>query len=317
MIIIYNVKKLQLLIINYLIIFKKFKFLFFQFFTQQSNLKNISSIIFFKKSNFFVNNNDNYIKLIKDNCLKEGLLLEKPKGKKKKTPISPKYFSGKRNIDTKKSIFKKKIIFLRIKDGFLKKITSNVIFLKKIFLKKKLKKKKLNNFFFKLFTKKITITEVLDRLLFISLLKSHFFFFFNDLKFFLKKGFIYVNGFKVLNPMFLLKIGDVVQLLFSKVYFNFQKKIFFYFQKKIKLLKYKRWRFSNPNVSGSFFNVNPKFLDNFFFYKIDIPSFLEVDFTTLTFSYIRYEFNFFKKNFFFLKLFSSIFYRSYGWKRLI
>ena len=84
MIIIYNVKKLQLLIINYLIIFKKFKFLFFQFFTQQSNLKNISSIIFFKKSNFFVNNNDNYIKLIKDHCLKEGLLLERPRGKKKK-----------------------------------------------------------------------------------------------------------------------------------------------------------------------------------------------------------------------------------------
>ena len=58
------------------------------------------------------------------------------------------HFSVKKTVDTKKPIFKKKIIFLRVKDGFLKKITSNVMFLKKIFLKKKLKKKKIKQLFF-------------------------------------------------------------------------------------------------------------------------------------------------------------------------
>ena len=240
MIIIYTIKQLQLLVINYLIIFKKFKFLFFQFFTKQSNLKNISLIIFFKKSNFFINSYNNHIKLIKENCLKNVSPFERFKGKKKKFPISYKYFNFTKNYEKKKIIFKIKIIFLIIKDGFLKKINSNIFFFKKLFLKKKMKKKKLNNFFLKLFLKKTTINEIIDRFLFVSLLKSHFFFFFIDVKFFLKKGFIYVNGFNISNPMFLLKIGDIVQLLFSRVYFNFQKKIFIYFQKKIKLLKYKR-----------------------------------------------------------------------------
>ena len=157
---------------------------------------------------------------------------------------------------------------------------------------------------------------MIDRFIFITLLKSHFFFFFNDVKFFLKKGLVYVNGVLVYNPLFILKIGDVIQLVFSKIYFYYKKKIFLFFNKKIKFIKYKRWKFSNPKFKRNFFQWQPSFLENLFFYKIDIPSFLEVDFISLSFSFIKYELNLFKKNLIFFKIFSSIFNRSYNWKRL-
>ena len=52
-------------------------------------------------------------------------------------------------------------------------------------------------------------------------------------------------------------------------------------------------------------------------FKKDIPTFLEVDFLTLTIVFLKKEDNFFKKNKFFSKFFSCYLLKSYNWKKLI
>jgi len=172
-------------------------------------------------------------------------------------------------------------------------------------------------FFFKeLDKKKNTSGNLISNTLILCLLKCHFFFSIDDLKFFLKKGSIYVNNRVVINPLFSLEVGDKIQLVFSSVYFNYANKINKFFKKKIKFLKYKRWRFFKFFIRNKYKKWSPEFLNKFFFYKKDIPTTFEIDFLTLTIIYIKHCTNIFKYDFNLLRVINSYFNKSYSWKRI-
>lgn len=239
--------------------------------------------------------------------------------KKKKLYLKKYYF--KKNIFLKilpnsQKSRKNKIKVLRLKFFFLKKLKNNINFIKFLFLKKKLKKKRLLSFFFNLTKLNNRSKTNFDHFLFFIMMRSHFFFLFSDSRFFIKKGLVFINGFSTNNPLFVAKIGDRIQIPISKVYYIYSKQIFAFFKKKIKLLKYKRWRITRYQSRFKFKKWNPLFLNKFFFYKIDCPSSLEIDYTSLTIILLKNETNYLKKNFMILKFFSILFLKSYLWKKI-
>jgi len=58
-----------------------------------------------------------------------------------------------------------------------------------------------------------------------------------DCKFFIKKGFIFVNGNVIRDPLFNLKIGDRIQMASLKRYYFYIKLNKKFFDKKIKIMK--------------------------------------------------------------------------------
>jgi hypothetical protein len=80
----------------------------------------------------------------------------------------------------------------------------------------------------------------INRTLYINLIRAHFFFFINDIKFFIKQKFIFINGKTTSNPLHLVKLGDVIQIPLIKKYFKYQKSTLLYFKQKLKFLKYQR-----------------------------------------------------------------------------
>ena len=149
------------------------------------------------------------------------------------------------------------------------------------------------------------------------MIKSHFFFFYDDSKFLIKKGLVYINGFVNKNFMLFLKIGDRVQVILCLVYFQYIKNINKFFKNKITFLKYKRWSllFNSENFF-TYIRWNPNFLKKFLMFRVDTPSFVEIDFITLTFVILKKETNFFKKKIFFSNFFSFLLLSSYNWKRI-
>jgi hypothetical protein len=82
-------------------------------------------------------------------------------------------------------------------------------------------------------------------------------------------------------------------------------------------MKYKGWlsyKLRQKNIYTKYWL--PNFLDKFFFYKSDIPKYLQVDFFTLTIIYIYYEDNILNKNKFFYNLLSFYMIKLYNWKKL-
>lgn len=97
----------------------------------------------------------------------------------------------------------------------------------------------------KIFFKKISKNSNIffrnfDNLLYLTLIKTHFVFFCFDAKFFLKKNLVFVNGFVEKNPMYILNIGDRVQLPFNKLYYGYIKYCNNFFKKKVKYLRKKK-----------------------------------------------------------------------------
>jgi hypothetical protein len=123
---------------------------------------------------------------------------------------------------------------------FLKTIISNRKVIKSIFFKKYTKQKNLTKFLVNISkTNNYSINRISNFLFFI-LIQSHFFFFINDINFFLQNKFVYVNNNIVSNKFFELKINDCVKLVKFNSYFDYMKSIYKFFKKKKQKIKYKR-----------------------------------------------------------------------------
>ena len=263
-------------------------------------------ITFLKKKNIFFKTN--YKQQIK---IKKKIFKKQPTIRKKNYI----FFKKKKFKNLKKK--KSSLVNFFFKFDFFKKLKQNINFLKSIFFKKKSIKKKITNFHKKLKKKNFFFLKNFDKLIFLTLIKSHFFFFYEDSKFFLKKGLVYLNGFVNKNFMIFLKVGDRVQIIYCLVYFQYIKNINKFFKKKITFLKYKRWSllFHSENFF-TYIRWNPNFLKKFMMFRIDTPSFIEIDFITLTFIVLKKETNFLKKKIFFSNFLSFLLLSSYNWKRI-
>lgn len=229
---------------------------------QQRNYMH-KSYTFLKKAHLYFKDNFFSFKLIKSKTIKIQPD-KKVRGKKKNVYKS---FQMIKSTTTKDMLLDNNIKFFKLKENFLRGVRSNTKHLKLLLFKKKLKKKQINEIFKNLEENKknIQYTNPLHNTIFLLLLQSQLIFSHEDLKFFLAKGFIFLNGAPCTQPLIKLKVGDRVQLPLSLNYYMYVANVLNFFKKKIKYMKYKKWRFKQIKAKISYKKWNPKFLKFFFF----------------------------------------------------
>ncbi len=191
--------------------------------------------------------------------------------------------------------------------------------MKDLFFNKFVKQKKITKFLFNF--KKFNVNKLLfyfEFSLFNIIIQSNFLILKKDIFFFIKSGFVFVNGFCIKNKFFQLNIGDRLQILLNKNYYvylrNFNK-LLKHLNNKIKLNIKK-----NFSKKKDFYKQKtqrtPDWIFKIFFSKQSIPKYLEVDFFTLTSVIIRKSNFYYEYNIIFYKFLSFFNIRLYNWKKL-
>lgn len=224
-----------------------------------------------------------------------------------------------------------KLIFQKNEDNFeqknkfydLKKrsfyyLNENLKLVKFFFLKKFSKTKNIKKFIHK--TKAINKQKfylIFELMLFNCLLRSLLIQFFNDVFYFIKNGLVFVNGLVIKNPYYITNVGDKIQLIILKNFY------YFYIFKKSLLLKYlfkikiKIWALNKSKINY-YKQVSSRVQNNVIntmFYYIDIPKYMEVDFSLLMIILLFRPKNYFLYNIYILKFFSNYMFRLLIWNK--
>jgi hypothetical protein len=205
------------ILINLLYIFYKYKKILFFYYNVINNFFKLKLLIFFKKKNILFSKSNDLKKIIS----KQVRFKNRPKKFKKK------YFFDKGNqiID---NTFK-----------FLSVIISNRKIIKNIFFKKYTRQRKITKFMINISKKNNFSLNRMYNFLFIILIQSQFFFFLNDINFFLQNKFIYVNNKIISNKFFEVSVNDCIKLVKFNSYYDYISRIHKFFKKKIAKIKYK------------------------------------------------------------------------------
>lgn len=247
----------------------------------------------------------------------------------------------KRNVQNK--------LFLT-KNNFLKKNNKNIFFLRNIiffkknkifrrpFFFKKLFKKSLQEnrliwryFFFLKFKRQFYLTKFLTQTIlspfikwFISyeltvaniLLRSRLCLTRQQANNFIKLGHVFVNGRSVKSTSFSLKSSDVIQLLYKIPFFINWKYMYSVLLKNSFRLGYCLWRLYRNK--GNFFKQRshhvPHWVNKLMFLKLNVPKYMEVDYSCLTLLILRSPSNIFECSIYTVKYFNLFLYRLYNWK---
>ena len=226
-------------------------------------------------------------------------------------------------VKYKKIRFRKDVGNFFFKKFFFKTLLKGRKFLKTFFFyNAKLRQKKLTKTIY-LNTKKIFSTnESYENTLLNVLLRIHFFFFYSDVFFFLKKGFVFVNSIKLVNPNILLEGGDCIQLPVTKLYLLYLKFCKKFFKKKISLFKYNSWKFFKNKIIKRKKKIkfkkrkSPKFVQAFFLFKFNVPKFLEIDYFSSTIFFFTKLSTFLNNSYYLNKLFSFKMFNLYNFKKI-
>lgn len=203
-----------------------------------------------------------------------------------------------------------------IKKKTLKNFILNRLVLKNHFLMTTSRQKKLTKFFSK--NTKISNKQCIDNFessLLIFLIKAKFVFTLQESVFLIKNQLIYVNGVVCSDIFKKLSIFDVVNIVYSKKYFYFFKTIFNAKLKLVSFLSYRLWRYNR--FRSNFYKQSPSSLPNWIntitYFYYDIPSYLEVDYLTLSGLFIKSD-NY--QSIYFSKYINTFLFRLYNWKYL-
>lgn len=153
------------------------------------------------------------------------------------------------------------------------------------------------------------------------LMKCDFFISKKDCIWFLDKGLISLNSFVNKNPKALIKSGDIINLVVSDYYYIFYKNNFDFLLNNIYKVNLKFWsinknRFKNLELKDIKENY-PSWIDNYKYFKKDIPLNLEVDYISMTIIVLNHNLNFKKLDFYSFKFISFYMSRLYNWKFII
>jgi hypothetical protein len=228
----------------------------------------------------------------------------------------------------RKKFFKKKIrkVWKRSRDSnfFFKKnffsilIKTRSFFSNLLFNKKYKRQGELTNYFLKI--GKYNFLKTNPTSLFIILLKSQFFLFSNDVLYFLKNGYVFLNRVCVFLLTKTISVNDVIQLQLRSNYFLYFKKVKIFFKKKLiqnKKLK-KLFFFKILKKKGTFLKrrVN-NFFNLFSFYKFNVPIYLELDFICLTVFLIKATSNLlYLNNFLFYRVLNTSMFKLLNFKKI-
>jgi len=114
------------------------------------------------------------------------------------------------------------------------------------------------------------------------LIKSHFFNNVNDATFFIKNGFVLVNGELIFNPDLTLNFNDVVKINSKFNYYFFYRSNL---TKSLKMSKKINWafhKFIKKQKFNKFFSKIYNWISSSVYFGFDIPNYIEVDFINMT-----------------------------------
>ncbi len=150
------------------------------------------------------------------------------------------------------------------------------------------------------------------------LIKSNFCSTFKESYTLILKKQIYINGFVEINPFFQLGVGDVIQISMSDNFFNFFKVNLEKKFKSLNTIKHIIWK--NHRFGSNFYkqpyNKVPDWVSEISSFYDDIPSHLDVDFTTLSCCVLYKDIDFFSYNYSFINFINIFMVRNYNWNYL-
>lgn len=287
-----------ILIFTFLLKLKKFK-KFYKTFFLKKKIKLLKKILI-KKNLFFKKYYDTKILVSRRliNILR----------KNKKT----KFF--KRRKKNKNYFFFKKF--------FLKTLLKSRELLKKIFsLDKKVRQKRLTKVIFKK-SKGIVCNNTMEYSIYNIILRSHFFFFLKDAVTYIKAGLVYLNGRVYTNHTFCVNKNDILQITIDFKYFKYFKFCKKFFKKKMKLIRLNAYRYYRRKYyqKRDKFRMKkrkyPYYYIFFFIYKLNVPRYLEVDYTILSIIIIKKLDISLHTTYFLNKLFSYKLFNLYNYKKI-
>ena len=223
-----------------------------------------------------------------------------------------------------KSMYSKKIKRIKrpinVKHKFNRLFYTNRNVFQTIFNYSLFRQKRFNNMFSYLFKKNYkSLLNSFNFNLVNLLIKSRFVFTKEQAVFLIKNKFVFLNGFNKLSIYQTVKKNDIIQLLVHKSYFFFFKRIL----SNLRLLKkktgYRVWlltRFLFNFYKQSPTNI-PKWVDKLMYYKLDVPKFLEVDYTILTVVILYKPKYLYETDLYTFKYMNYFFLRLYTWKYII
>jgi len=263
---------------------------------------NILRLVYLKKKfGFFKKDNKlNHYFLYKTNFLK--------------TSSTNKFDNFENDLDVK--VLNK---FFDLKSSTFSIFYKNRKLFKKLIFLKNLKQKKTTKILSKLLKSSfIKFVNFVEYSLYNILIKSKICYTQSESIFFIKNGFVFVNGVRITNPFFILKKSDIIQLILSDCFFDFFKINTDKKYKSVCLLKHIIWknhRFLNNFYKQSYNRVPDWVLDVSSFYE-DVPTYIDVDYTILSICVLNNDINFMFYNNNFLNFINVFMLRNYNWNYL-
>lgn len=217
------------------------------------------------------------------------------------------------SLSTKTLDMKSKTKLLFKDNRILIKNFFNLKYYRKFSLSKNLKK--LSNM------KKIDLVKNFNMNITNIVMSSDFFFSYHDFIWFLKNGLISVNFVITKNKNHILKLYDIINISSLDHYYEFYKIYFSNLVSNIHKINSKFWLINKnkyKNLELKNFNQNyPKWIENYKYFKKDVPLYLEVDYLCMTIIVINYDMSFKNLNYFNFKFINIYLNRLYNWKFII
>ena len=209
-----------------------------------------------------------------------------------------------------------------LKKFLVKTLLKSRVLLKNIFsLNKKTRQKRLTKILYRK-SKGLVRNNTMEYSIYNIILRGHFFFFLNDAVTYIKAGFVYLNGSVYNNHTFCVNKGDILQIRINLPYFKYFKYCKKFFKKKMKLIRLNAFKFWKKKYFAKKRKVKvkprryPYYYLFFFIYKLNVPRYLEVDYTILSIIILK-KFDISLNTTFFLnKLFSYKLFNLYNYKKI-
>lgn len=211
------------------------------------------------------------------------------------------------NIEIKNFDFSRKIKPLIKTNRIILKKFNNIKYYRKFSFSKNIKQLVNYNKYNTIFKLENSILNIV--------MKCDFFFSINDCIWFFKNSLISLNSVIIKNYNKLVFPNNIINISFNNIYFDYYKEFLDKIINNIYKINSKIWFFSKNRT----YNLNnkenyPKWINNYKFFKKDIPLNLEVDYTTMTIIFLNYNFNYKNFTYYNFKFINIYLNRLYNWK---
>lgn len=233
-------------------------------------------------------------------------------------------YLGKKSRFKVKSMYSKKIKRIKrplnIKHKFNRLFYTNRSIFQKLFHRKHLTQKHFNSTFSFLFKKNYKLLIKSFNFSIVNILiRSRLVFTRAQANFLILNRFVFINGKSVDTTNTYSSIGSVIQIIIHKSYYFFFKRMLSNLRILKKKTGYRVWlltRFLFNFYKQSPTNV-PKWVDKLMYYRLDVPKYIEVDYTVLTVIILYTPKYIYETDIYTFKYINYFLLRLYSWKYII